>query len=100
MGNSFNPYRRRRPSLILNLWIYRYLVAAALVLGLLLWFVWINNAAVTVFFPFGLGQLNSTAGVVILLSALAGSVVTLLVVALLMALRKIRGATAARVAEE
>jgi uncharacterized integral membrane protein len=99
MGSSFNPYKRRRPSLILNLWLYRYLVATALVLGLLLWFIWINNAAVTVFFPFGLGQLDSTAGVVILLSALAGSVLTLLVIALLLAVRKIRGA-AARAAEE
>ena len=99
MGSSFNPYKRRRPSLILNFWIYRYLIATALGLGLLLWFIWINNEGVTVVFPFGLGQLASTSGVVILLSALAGSVLTLLVIALLLAIRKIRGATA-RAAEE
>ena len=93
-----SPYRRR-PSPIRTFWLYRYLIATALVLGLLLWFIWINNAAVRVYFPFGLGQLDSTAGVVILLSALAGSVLTLLVIALLLAIRKIRGATA-RAAEE
>ena len=49
---------------------------SALVLGLMLWFIWANNEPVTVAFPFRLGQLTSTVGVVILLSALVGSVAT------------------------
>src|SRR5215213_7580744 len=94
-----SPYRRR-PSLIRNFWLYRYLIATAMVLGLLLWFIWINNAAVTVYFPFRLGQLDSTAGIVILLSALAGSLVTVLVIALILALRRIRGSTTRAADEE
>ena len=74
-----SPYKRRRPSLIRNFWVYRWMVAAAVVLGLLLGFVFINSAPVTVYFPFGLGQISSTAGVVVLLGALAGSVLTVLV---------------------
>ena len=93
-----SPYRRR-PSLVRTFWLYRYLIAAAVVLGLLLWFIWINNDPAPVYFPFGLGQLRSTVGVVILLSALAGSVATMLVLALILAIRKIRGA-GARAAEE
>ena len=27
------PYRRRKPSLIRNLWVYRYVIAIAFVLG-------------------------------------------------------------------
>ena len=84
-----SPYRRR-PSLIRTFWLYRYLIAAAVVLGLLLWFIWSNDAPVTVYFPFRLGQLGSTAGVVILLSALAGSLVTILMIGLIVAVRRIR----------
>lgn len=72
------PYKRRRRSLIRNFWVYRRLVVLAMTLGLILWFVWANNAAVTVAFPFGLGRLNSSLGLVILLSALVGSVTTAL----------------------
>jgi uncharacterized integral membrane protein len=84
------PYKRR-PSLVRTFWIYRYLIAAAMALGLLLWFVLINNAPVTVYFPFRMGQLASTAGIVILLSTLAGSLATALVIALWLAVRKIQG---------
>ena len=73
-----SPYKRRRPSLVRNFWIYRRLVGLALVLGLLLWFIWANSDPVTVAFPFGLGKLQSTTGRVILLSALVGSVATAL----------------------
>jgi uncharacterized integral membrane protein len=84
-------YRRRRPSIVRNFWIYRRVVGLAMVLGLMLWFIWANNAPVTVAFPFGLGTLKSTTGLVILLSALVGSVVTALFMTLLYALRKMHG---------
>lgn len=89
-----SPYKRRRPSLIRNFWVYRWMVAAAVVLGLLLGFVFINSAPVTVYFPFGLGQISSTAGVVVLLGALAGSVLTFLVGTVVLALRHYKGAAA------
>jgi uncharacterized integral membrane protein len=74
-----SPYKRRKPSLVRNFWIYRRLVGLALVLGLLLWFIWANDAKVVVSFPFGLGKLESKSGLVILLSALVGSVATALI---------------------
>ena len=40
-----SPYKRRRPSLVKNFWVYRRLIVMAMVLGLLLWFIWVNNAA-------------------------------------------------------
>ena len=67
-------YKRRRPSIIRNFWVYRRLIGTAVLLGLMLWFIWANDAQVTVAFPFGLGKLTSTTGIVILLSALVGSV--------------------------
>src|SRR4029079_15250116 len=73
-----SPYKGRKPSLVKNFWIYRRLIALAFVLGLMLWFIWANDATVTVAFPFGLGKWTSTTGLVILLSALVGSVVTAL----------------------
>ena len=85
-----SPYKRRRPSLVLNFWIYRRLIALAVVLGLLLWFVVINNAQVTIFFPFGLGQISSTAGIVVLLGAAAGSLATALIGTIVLALRRYR----------
>jgi uncharacterized integral membrane protein len=87
-----SPYKRRRPSLVRNFWVYRRVVGLAMVLGLMLWFIWANNAPVTVSFPFGLGTLNSTTGLVILLSALVGSVMTALTMTLVMALRKVQNA--------
>lgn len=83
-------YKRRRPSLIRNLWVYRRLVAAALVLGLMLWFIVINNTPVVVYLPFGLGEIHTRSGLAILLGALAGSVVTGLTITLLFTLRRHR----------
>ena len=48
-------YKRRRPSIVRNFWVYRRLIGSAVLLGLMLWFIWANDAAVTVAFPFGLG---------------------------------------------
>jgi len=84
-----SPYRRRRPSLVRNFWVYRRLIALAMVLGLMLWFIWANNATVTVAFPFGLGTFSSTTGLVILLSALVGSLATVLVFTMFYAVRRI-----------
>ena len=83
-------YKRRRPSIIRNFWVYRRLIGTAILLGLMLWFIWANDAQVTVAFPFGLGKLTSTTGVVILLSALVGSVATILVTTVFFAIRRIR----------
>ena len=68
-----SPYKRRRPSIIRNFFVHRRLVALAMVLGLMLWFIWANNQAVTVAFPFRLGSLSSSLGLVILASALVGA---------------------------
>ena len=67
-------YKRRRRSLVRNLWVYRRLVALAIVLGLMLWFVLANNERVSIAFPLGLGSFQSTTGLVILLSASVGAV--------------------------
>jgi uncharacterized integral membrane protein len=83
-------YKRRKRSLIRNLWVYRRLVALAVVVGLLLWFVLTNNERVTIAFPFGMGNFQSTTGLVILLSAMTGSFLTALTMTLLWALRKAR----------
>jgi uncharacterized integral membrane protein len=96
-----SPYKGRRASLVRNFWIYRRLVALACVLGLMLWFIWANDTTVKVSFPFGLGVWTSTTGLVILLSALCGSVVTALSITLVYAWRRVRGgAGAARPEEE
>lgn len=87
-----SPYKRRRPALLLNLWVYRYLIAAAIVLGVMLWFVLINNTAVTVVFPFGLGTIQSKLGIVILLAAAAGGIATALLMTLILAVRRLRSA--------
>lgn len=86
MGNP-SPYKRRRPSLIRNFWVYRRLILLAVVLGILLWFMFINSQPVTVALPFNLAKINSTLGLVILLSALTGSLVTALVMTVLRAVR-------------
>jgi len=85
-----SPYRRRKPSLVRNLWVYRRLVAAAVVLGLLLWFIVINHAPVTVYFPFGLGKMTSSTGVMVLLGAITGSVATGLILTLFLAVRRLK----------
>jgi uncharacterized integral membrane protein len=94
-----SPYKGRRPSLVRNFWIYRRLVALAFALGLMLWFIWANDATVTVAFPFGLGVWTSTTGLVILLSALFGAAVSALAVTLVFTLRRPRG-TAAKTEDE
>lgn len=83
-----SPYKRRKRSLVRNLWVYRRLVALAVVLGLMLWFVLTNNERVTIAFPFGLGSFQSTTGLVILLSAMVGSLATALALTLIWALRR------------
>ena len=87
-------YKRRRPSIIRNFWVYRRLIGTAVLLGLMLWFILKNNDQVTVAFPFGLGKLTSTVGIVILMSALVGSVVTILATTVVFAVRRLRGAQA------
>jgi uncharacterized integral membrane protein len=83
-------YKRRRPSILRNFWVYRRLIGTAMLLGLLLWFIWANDAEVKVAFPFGLGKLSSTTGVVILMSTLVGSGATILVTSLIVVLRRLR----------
>jgi uncharacterized integral membrane protein len=87
-----SPYKRRKPSLIRNLWVYRRLVLAAVVLGLLLSFIVINNQPVTIYFPFRLGQISSTAGLILLLGAASGALITALVGTLFFAWRYYKGA--------
>ena len=82
------PYKRRKPSIVRNFWVYRRVVGLAMVLGLMLWFIWANNDPVTVSFPFRLGKLTSTTGLVILLSALVGSAATALTMTLIFTVRK------------
>lgn len=94
-----SPYKRRRPSLVRNFWVYRRLVGLAFILGLILWFVWANNTEVTVAFPFHLWTVKSTAGLLILVSAAVGSVVTALALTLIIALRQIQQ-TGGRAADE
>jgi uncharacterized integral membrane protein len=83
-------YKRFRPSIIRNIWVYRRLIVTAILLGLMLWFIWANGDPVTVAFPFGLGKLSSRTGIVILLSALVGSVLTILATTVVFALRRLK----------
>ena len=86
-----SPYKRRRSAgLVRNLWVYRRLVLAAFLAGLLLWFILVNNQAVEVRFPFGFGPMKTSLGMAILLSAMVGSVVTLLVATIVMTMRRFR----------
>jgi uncharacterized integral membrane protein len=87
-------YRRRRPSLIRNFWVYRYLIASAMLLGIMLWFIVANGDQVTVKFPFALGKLTSSLGIVILMSALVGSLATVLIGTVVLAIRRVRKAQA------
>ncbi len=83
-------YKRRRPSIIRNFWVYRRLIGTAVVLGVMLWFIMVNHEQVTVHFPFGFGTLTSTSGIVMLLSALVGSIATILVTTVIFAIRRMR----------
>lgn len=88
---SFIAARRRRPaSLIRNFWVYRRLVALAALMGLILWFVWRNSQDVTVHFPFGLGTVGSTVGVVILASVLVGGLASALGLTVMLAIGRAR----------
>ncbi len=84
-------YRRLRPSIIRNLWVYRRLVGSAILLGLMLWFIWANDTLVTVAFPFRLGNLTSRLGIVILLSGMVGALATFLIMTVVRTARRIRG---------
>ena len=92
-------YKRLRPSIIRNLWVYRRLVGSAILLGLMLWFIWANDASVSVAFPFRLGHLDSALGVVILLSAVVGSLMTVLILTVVRTARKIRGPQSSSVSQ-
>jgi uncharacterized integral membrane protein len=92
-------YKRRRPSIVRNFWVYRRLIGSAVLLGLMLWFIWANDAAVTVAFPFRLGKLDSTLGVVILLSAVVGSLMTILVMTVVMTAKRLRSGPSAATPE-
>jgi uncharacterized integral membrane protein len=83
-------YKRRRPSIIRNFWVYRRLIGVAMLLGLMLWFIWENDKPATVAFPFGLAKVDSTVGKVSLLSALAGSLMTILATTVFFAVRRLR----------
>ncbi len=85
--STASPYKRRRPSLLRNLWVYRKLVLAAIVLGLILWFTNTNSDKVDVYFPFGIGSVSSTTGMIILASTLAGAIVGSLVTAVIMSIK-------------
>lgn len=84
-----SPYKRRRPSLVRNFWVYRRLVGLAVIVGLMLGFIWANNTDVTVTFPFRLWTVQGKLWLVIVLSALAGSVVTALALAVFYAVRQV-----------
>ncbi len=92
-------YKRRKPSIIRNFWVYRRLIGTAMLLGVMLQFIFANSAQVTVQFPFGLGNLTSSLGVVILMSALVGSLATVLITTAIVAIRRVRSASVARLAQ-
>jgi uncharacterized integral membrane protein len=85
-----SPYKRRRSSLVRSFWFYRWLIVLAFVLGLMLWFVVINDTQVTVYFPFRMGQISSRLGLVLLLAGMAGSALTAVTMALVLAVRRHR----------
>jgi uncharacterized integral membrane protein len=64
-------------------WDSRYWIGASFVLGVTLWFIAANRQPVTVTFPFGLGQIQTLAGLAILLGVLFGSMITLLILGML-----------------
>lgn len=89
-----DPHFRNRPShWIQRLWMSRRLVAAAVVIGVLLWFILINSQSVKVHFPFGLGNPEAPIGLIVLISAAAGSLATVLIMTLLRALGRYRPAS-------
>jgi uncharacterized integral membrane protein len=88
-----DPHFANRPRHWLQrLWISRRLVGAAFLVGILLWFILINSQTVRVHFPFGLGNPEAPIGLIVLLSAGAGSLVTALILTLVRALGRYRPA--------
>lgn len=85
-----SPYKRRRPSMIRNLWVYRQLIGVAFALGVLLWFIVINDDPVEVTFPFRLGSFESTAGLAVLLGAVVGSLLTMTAGGIVFAVRRLK----------
>lgn len=83
----------QRRNLLQTLWLSRRLVAAAVLVGVLFWFIVTNNQPVTVHLPFGFGQLGSSVGVIVLASAAVGSAATALIMTLVWALRRYRPLT-------
>ncbi len=89
MGDPHIP--QNRPSdWLRTLWVSRRLVAAAVVVGILVWFIASNNESVTVHFPFGLGRPTASIGLIVLVSAIAGSLATVLLMTIVRALGKYR----------
>ena len=77
------------PQMIRNLWIYRRLLALAILLCVALCFVVSNRQSVTVSFLF-IGDITSSSGIVMLVSAGLGAAVCWLVMTLRHALRDAR----------
>jgi uncharacterized integral membrane protein len=77
------------PRMIRNLWIYRRLLVIAVLLGVALFFMASNRQSVTVSFPF-IGDITSSSGIVMLVSAGLGAVVCWLGMTLRHALREAR----------
>ncbi len=85
------PYKRRKSSsFIRNVWVYRWLLVSAFVLGTLLWFIVVNSQAVQVYLPFGLGHPTASIGLIILGSSTAGAILGGLLTFLAMTLRRFR----------
>ena len=87
-----SPYKRRRPMLIRTAWEHRKLIALAIVLGVMLWFIASNWEKVTITLPFWLGTFETRSAVAILLGALAGSIVTALTIAVVWTTRRRKSA--------
>jgi uncharacterized integral membrane protein len=77
------------PQMIRNVWIYRRLLALAVLLGVALFFVLSNREPVKVSFPF-LGGIDSRSGIVMLVSAALGASVCWLVMTFRHAMREAR----------
>ena len=86
-----SPYKRRKSSsFIRNVWVYRWLIVSAFVLGTLLWFMVVNGQQVPVYLPFGLGHPTASIGLIILGSSTAGAILGGLLTFLAMTLRRYR----------
>ncbi len=89
------PYKRRRSaSLVRNLWVYRRLVAVAVLLGLVLWFIVINSTPVEIYFPFGFGPVKGTSGGILLAGVVVGSILTALAFTIFLTIRRLRSPAA------